>query len=298
MECPPNDHPLIISYRRASGHRVGVDQNHRCTTGVCTYWSDGRNPLFICRVGLHVHRCNRYSCQLAVTVHDGEYTCPVSGYCQGSAHAHYATRDANDRFVNTCTWKPSRTNRSVLKKPKLTTVHSLAVSGHITTILQARKRPSSRDRMLKGCLHRRSFQATIAAVIASYGLPADTAEHDIEDKLAAAITAYIPVLRSHLTKPQSDLTLVAVILSLLTNGLSVRGVVIFPVIPYVVERAPAPVAYALVPGLQCRAMSHATRSIRGLFLHANAIPPDLVFPELGVLSEPEDGLNHKRVGAR
>jgi hypothetical protein len=296
MECLPNNHPALMRYRRTAGQSVGVDENHRCTAGICTYWSDGRHSLFICRVGLHVHRCNRFSCELAVAVHDGEYTCPVSGYCQGSAYAHYATRDSKDRFVNTCTWRPSRTNRTIKKNPKTSQLRSAVVRNHIALILQARKRSSCRERMLRSCLHRGGFQTTIAAVIASYGLYADNAVDEHEHELAASITRYIPVLRAHLTKSYSDLTLVAVVLSFLTCGLGVRGVVIFPVVPYVAERAPNPVAYALVPGLQCRAMSNATRSIKSLFLRANAIPPDLVFP--GTAGEHAHGVALSNVGAR
>jgi hypothetical protein len=278
MECPPNDHPFLILYRQVSGKNVGVNKNHGCVTGVCTYWSDGKHSLFICRVGLHIHRCGRHSCSLSARAHTGEFVCPVSGYCHGSEHVHYATRDASDRFVNSITWTPSRKKLTVLKRTKVVVLHQAAVGLYIQRILKTRKRSSCRERMLKGCLHQVSFQATIAAVIESFGIGTTDCSDPIVGILATRITEYIPAIRKRLRKPYTDLTLVAVIIQMLTTGLAVRGVTIFPIVPYVVDRAPAPVAYALVPGIQCRAMSHATRAIRAVFLHATAIPPELVFP--------------------
>lgn len=293
MECPANDHPLVVLYRRVCKKAIGVDQFHRCVASVCSYWSDGKHSLFICRTGLHIHRCGRHACSLAVDLHDGAYTCPVSGYCHGVAYKHYATRDAKDRWVNTCSWVPTRKKRDAVKVVKPAVLHTTAVDGHVQSILRPRKRSSCRDRMFKDCLHRMTFQATIAAAIASYG-DAGSTVHPQMGLLASDISAYIAVLRRRLSKTYSDITLVAVLLSMLVTGLTVRGVVVFPVVPCVVERAPMPVAYALVPGLQCRAMSHATRAIRGLFLNVPAIPPELVFPSRA--TEADGGYTNDAVG--
>jgi hypothetical protein len=267
-------------YRRVTNNKIGVDPNHRCVAFQCTYWSDGKTPLFICRTGLHLHRCNRYACTLAVTVEDGEFTCPVSGYCQGSAQAHYPTRDHKDRFINTCTWTPpARRKRRHRKQRRVIPLHSKTIADYIGLILQPRRRDGCRDRMLKGCLTRTSFQATMAAVARSFGLHEPSKLTAADVLLASAVGEYIARVRRCLTKTYTDLTLVAVVLSFLCSGLTVRGVVVFPLIPDVARRAPSAVAYALVPGLQCRAMSNATRAIRVLFLDARAIPAELIFPD-------------------
>jgi len=194
---------------------------------------------------------------------------------------YYPTRDANDRFVNTCAWTPSQRKCGKAKKIKRakTSLEKGTIATYVKVILKSRVRASCRARLLRRCLTKTSFQLTIAAAIVAFGATVDNRDEELEAWLSTQLAVYIKKVRAKLTKQYSDITMIAVMLNLLSEGLDVRKVNIFPMILYLKQRVPSPVGYSLVPGLQCRAMSNATRGIRALFISKVAIPMDLVFPK-------------------
>lgn len=284
MEVYPNNHPLLIRFRKTRNIQYGVNDNHVCSPA-CTYYESAVRTTFICVASLKVHACTD-KCTLSEAV-DGVQICPISGIEKsGHAEVYYADRTSGgggpDRFVSTITWQNGRRNlpKKTAKPPK-TVCHGKYVKKYVEELL-VRTSPfndiiASTGRRSKNLA--RTFQENITPLVHALHQHCKLLELP-PITLCTDIARYISRVRELLDPLPPVSTMVAVVFSLLAEGLTLGDVVVFPRVPWVAERSPPLVAYAKLEGLQCRGMSVCTRRLKTAMCANNpngAISPEFVF---------------------
>jgi hypothetical protein len=285
MQIPPNDAPVLASYRRATGRVIGADMHHVCNLKICRYWQWGKCLEFVCRTSLHVHVCTGSACTLLKEVADGTFVCPISGV-EGQARAlvHYPARckiRGVERFQDSITWRGrNKTTKPHAHRAAKHPVNTAIVRGMVHTIVKSTNHlQDTLDRVASSIGHADSFQHTMTAFICAYD------GHDEGDllpplPLCRAVAEYVGTVRPLLTPTPSVLILVAVVMSFLQVGLVSKQVTVFPLEPWMARNAPTLNKYSAVAGIQCRSMSTCTRALKRAMFKGGAISGQFVFRKM------------------
>jgi hypothetical protein len=292
MQCPGLQHPAVLAYKRATAAVCGVDPAHRCNLSVCRYWQWPGKQQYVCKTALHVHACSDRGCALAVMQHDrsgtGFRACPLSGLemraidyaapgpskCVGRGGVRWL--NAGTSLPGNCTKR-----RANLPKPKHTVPVGLVVRT-LTHIASAQKysRLGAIRRLVRKAPTRTAFATLMSQVLQATGStnPAPAPPQPLVAAVHAYCTAMLPRVQQG-TKHVSALTLIAVVCSLLAQGLEANGVQVFPIDPWAAAHTPPLALYSCVPNLQCRAMSVCTRTLKRAIFANGVVTAAYVFPQ-------------------
>jgi hypothetical protein len=280
MEILKNSHRLIAQIRAQCGILHGIDSNHRCDVEACKYRQLRGTHTFVCVASLHVHTCSM-ACTLAEANTAGIKTCPISGIqVAAELHAHYPTRETVrgvQRFVDTCVFRKGSHGRHTRRVHVNRNNSTRAVRACLDDIAAHTSSYQSRVKKIATAWRPAwSFQASMRQLMAAFA-DEDTSKCVPPTYVCTSIAAYVDRVRPHIRPTPSIPTLVAVVYSLLAVGMTSNNVQVFPRVPWVAEHAPELTLYANVPGIQCRAMSAATRALKRSMAKRHAICELFVF---------------------
>lgn len=287
MQCPqnPNDR-AVLACQKAKNIKHGVDPLHKCNLRECSFWNTSYDRmLFVCKTGLHLHRCSNQTCTLAYDTNaSGFFVCPVSGIEmkeQSMVHANVVkitSRFGSERWGKRYNYKPTvkSTAKAKKKSPKKQQIHSSFVNSMLCKI--ARSSPNQ-DKLIKRVVKLITQKTSFVTLICKM---AETTRlykpmQPCPTNIIAAICKHANKLQLCLNPRPSNHVLIATIASLLTSGLSAQGVVIYPKVPWFVDNMPPLTLYAQVEHIQCRNMSACTRAIKQVIFQKNGIVASLVF---------------------
>jgi hypothetical protein len=256
MEVVDVRHAVIVEFQAATGNTHGVNASHCCDVTKCKYWGSRRLHAYVCRASLHIHQCKR-DCSISEKTSSGVYVCPISGIENAQVYMAYPSRvtarGGGERFVNTMTWQGTGGRfRKQKKKLYVSRCYSTQVASIISDILKF-----TAMQPVRSSVRTISFQQVMVKMFSD----AAVVKPPPED-VCVQIAEYVNNVHTSLKPKPSTQILVAVVFSFLAAGLVLNDVCIFPVNGWCAARAPKLTAYALVPGLQCRPMSTATRALK------------------------------------
>lgn len=301
MQCLTPQHELVRAIQAENPTiDFGPNPNHRCDLKQCKFKQLKRyRNVYFCGSSLQVHICSNHGCPLAVEHHDrsdtGFYYCPISGIeMRERSHVAQEVVKTGERYhrafgkVGKSGRRASR-SKSVSAAPLDSAVSISPVTVHRT--VQAISRVFRRQphdiakRLVKNNVrHAGKF---LEAIFMQCGLsvfppppPAPLCE-----AIASYCSRILPILVAQSNangKRPAEITLIAVVISLLKTGLVCKGVTIFPQDAWAAKHCPTLVTYAQVDGIQCRAMSNCTRLLKKFIFNAatSAINPEFVFVPL------------------
>ena len=278
------------------------------TAATSTHASTGTHrliELFVCTTGLHIHKCgNKSTCPLAFDASaSGFFSCPISGIEmqeQSMTHSEVVkvtSKYGSERWCRRYTFS----NAHISNKRKPTT------SSSSSSKRRSKKARNSNRNGLSGAQVNAQFVnsmlvqiacaspstaklVTRTAKLVGQRLPfvslittmADTMRlykptRPCPKEYVEAIVRHANTIHKHLSPYPSMHTLVATIASLLSCGLSARGVVVYPKLAWFTDNMPPLTLYAQVSHLQCRNMSACTRAIKHAVFKDSGIVASLVF---------------------
>ena len=286
LMCPDDMNRLIVGAhaKYCANHGVrGCEELHICC-GSCTFtpcFVQGEQ-MFVCNTSRKVHACGRLCTQRINS--EGGICCKLTGLEMVSHRlVHTVSFDSAARGTGkpVVHWGYSvrihkRRAFSSHKLPKhtitLNTVNSI-----VSLIFMSRERDDIRTanayRLKKQFYKRvRAIADTSGGSVKIMACMKDTVRiRRLGIKLAPSnpcISALSTDIYNYwrnnrwIAKAGSTVNIIAAIVHFMTHGLSIKGVCIFPAIPWIGRFSPTDTEYGHLTGIQCRAMSSASRYIK------------------------------------
>jgi hypothetical protein len=258
MDIQPIDVPPLPEFLSHTRTAHGVDPSHTCNTRTCHYWCSARLPhVFVCKTSLHVHRCGK-KCSMSTQMTRGAYVCPISGIEREQEYVAYASRETTrgvERFVNTITWRGTGKKRRHRKKPRpKPNCPAETVRSQLTLFVRSTHQQTTLP--TAHALKSQPFQRIITTLFKEAAINTVEPPSDLCTSISKYITRIMPLVHPTPTV----MTLVAVTFAFLSTGLVLNGVMVFPKHAWCETHAIKLTSFSKVVGVQCRAMSTATRA--------------------------------------
>lgn len=270
-----------VRWKAARNMHCTHDTFHTTCTDTCDMWTDPASAACVCLRSHAVHLCGKDCTIPPRRLESGEgYVCPLSGIVvEGADAVATPVFDKVGRCINH--WSGSQRIRPRVKKvtqqrnrKPLTEetcakiMHDVlcgAVKRNAQSVLSTRavKRVTKATKQLHaaGIVDFRMISAVVHAARRSIGQRAakGEAEQHVRD-VARAVCAY---MRAHpRCMMATNDVVVCTWLTLLSTGMSKGQTVVVSQHPFVAQHIPPPSLMALVPKVQCRAISVAVRRFK------------------------------------